>query len=764
MRRVDPSGRIYTVAGTGIPSPYNEDGIAATSANINWPNALAVTADGVIYIAEQTGNRIRRVDTAGTIITVAGNGQASYAGENGNPLLATLSNPSGVALGPDGSLYIADQVNYRVRRVAPSLPGLQETEVLVPNETAEEVYVFDANGRHVRTRDGLTGALRYEFTSDDGALTEIEHGDGNVTIIERNGNGELQAIVGPYGQRTEFTLDDGYIVMAKNPNDEETHFTYSDDGLMETMTDARAHAWTFTYDALGRLEHDSDPAGGSKSLVRTGAGQNYEVEVSTELGRTRSYSVETLADGTQRRIMTNPDGTITQRDKLLSRVETTTDPDGTIRSRQPAPDDRFGLQAPVLTETITTPVGNLQFSRQMTRSATLVGNDPLHLASQDEVTTINGTRIFQRNFDDGTPNDTLTEISAEGRQVVSTIDPHGRVIKMQPSGLHPIRFGYDSNGRLNSMKHGPDPDTADTRTTTLTYKGGTSTDAGYLDSMTETVSDTESRAVQYSYDGAGRTTAQTFLSPDNRTVEFEYDPTGNLNGVTPPGQPEHTFGFSPVNVLETYLPPEVAPSPTPRATTYLNNEDRQLTRITQPDGKRVDFAFSATSGNLDTVTLQPSGEVRTYSYDETSGQLEGLSAADADLAFTYDGSLLTAETWTGIGTVTHNYDNNFHQTGLQLNSTPAISFSYDQDGLMTAAGVLTLTRRADNGLLQNTTLGDTTDAWVYNQCGEPDRYTVSYNSAPLFDVQYLGRDKLGRITQKRESIEGGTAVDTYYRY
>lgn len=535
---------------------------------------------------------------------------------------------------------------------------------------------------------------------------------------------------------------------------------------MQSMTDARSHTWTFTYDALGRLTHDADPAGGSKSLSRSGAGEDYTVTLSTEMGRTTSYAVERLADGTQRRLTTAPDGSESQRDRLASRIIETTDPDGTERTLQPAPDDRFGVQAPELTEIITTPE-NLQQTRQTVRTTAMVAGNPLNVSSQQDVTTINATRVFQRNFTNGTPNDTLTEISAENRQTISTLDPQGRVIKLQRTGLHPIRFGYDGDGRLETIKHGPDPDTSATRITTMTYKGGTGTDKGYLDTVTDIISATESRTVQYSYDGAGRVSTQTHLSPDNRTIGFDYDATGNLTGVTPPGQPEHTFDFSPIHQLDTYLPPEVDPSPTPRATTYDYNDDRQLTAITQPDGKQVDFTFHAITGKLETLTLQPSGEVRTYSYDGDTGQLESIStnaADDPDLTFTYDGFLLTGEAWSGMGSVTHIYDNNFHQTGLQVNAATPINFSYDKDGLMTAAGALNLTRSATNGLLQSTALGNTSDTWTYNLFGEPQRYTASYNATPIFDVEYLERDHLGRITRKRESIEGSAAVDTYYRY
>ena len=112
-------GRITTVAGTGAPG-FNGDEIPATEASLNQPFGMTVGPDGSLYIADGGNNRLRKVGSDGIIRTVAGNGLAGWSGDGGPATEAALFGPTGVAVGPEGSLYIADQLNNRVRRVDPA--------------------------------------------------------------------------------------------------------------------------------------------------------------------------------------------------------------------------------------------------------------------------------------------------------------------------------------------------------------------------------------------------------------------------------------------------------------------------------------------------------------------------------------------------------------------------------------------------------------------------------------------------------------------
>ena len=116
IRRVDPTGTISTVAGTGSAG-FSGDGGAATAAQLRSPEAVALDDGGNLYIADTGNARVRRVDTAGTIATLAGTGTKGFSGDGGAAAAARLGAPGGLAIGPDGSLYVSDTTNHRVRRI-----------------------------------------------------------------------------------------------------------------------------------------------------------------------------------------------------------------------------------------------------------------------------------------------------------------------------------------------------------------------------------------------------------------------------------------------------------------------------------------------------------------------------------------------------------------------------------------------------------------------------------------------------------------------
>ena len=116
IREVDTNGTISTVAGIGSYG-YSGDGAEATNAGLYWPDGVAFDPLGNLYIADMDNSRIRKVDTNGFITTVAGNGSLTYSGDGGAAINASLNAPDGLALDPFGNLYIADTLNNRIRKV-----------------------------------------------------------------------------------------------------------------------------------------------------------------------------------------------------------------------------------------------------------------------------------------------------------------------------------------------------------------------------------------------------------------------------------------------------------------------------------------------------------------------------------------------------------------------------------------------------------------------------------------------------------------------
>jgi YD repeat-containing protein len=253
IRQVTTAGIITTLAGDGTPG-FGGDGGPATEAQLSFPSGVALGLDGALYLADLFNNRIRRVGLNGTISTVAGTGSTAFNGENQPAAMAALDNPAGIALGPEGNLYIADTFHYRVRRLAPALPSFALDMISVVSDDGREQYIFSSAGRHLRTEDTQTGATRYEFFYTNGRLSQLKDVHGNTTTIERDANGNPTAIVAPFGQRTTLRLDaNDYLDRITNPAGEAVTFTYQPDGLMTDMVDARQFAYHFTYDAQGRL-------------------------------------------------------------------------------------------------------------------------------------------------------------------------------------------------------------------------------------------------------------------------------------------------------------------------------------------------------------------------------------------------------------------------------------------------------------------------------------------------------------------------------
>jgi uncharacterized protein (TIGR03437 family) len=215
IRRVTPSGTITTVAGNGTMS-FSGDGGPATLAGMQDPSGVAVDAAGNLYIAAEGNFRIRRVTPEGTITTVAGNGISGFSGDGGPAISAELANPNGVAVDAAGNLYIADQVgSYRIRRVTPagtittvagngkygfSGDGGPATQAALGVSTGIAVdrvgnlYIADEDNYRIRrvtpagTITTVAGNGKYGFSGDGGPATAAPLGSPSGVAVDGAGN------------------------------------------------------------------------------------------------------------------------------------------------------------------------------------------------------------------------------------------------------------------------------------------------------------------------------------------------------------------------------------------------------------------------------------------------------------------------------------------------------------------------------------------------------------------------------------------------
>ncbi|MGB6163409.1 MAG: protein kinase [Pseudonocardiaceae bacterium] len=176
IRRVDPAGIIMTVAGNRTRG-FSGDGGPATQAQLYSPEQIDIDRDGNLYIADQVNNRIRRVDRAGIITTVAGSGAKGFSGDGGTARAAQLNNVWGIAVDDAGNLYIADAGNNRIRKVD---PGGKITTI-----AGTDVAGFSGDGEPA-TQAELNNPFGVSVGAD-GAVYIADYSNGRIRKIDAAG-------------------------------------------------------------------------------------------------------------------------------------------------------------------------------------------------------------------------------------------------------------------------------------------------------------------------------------------------------------------------------------------------------------------------------------------------------------------------------------------------------------------------------------------------------------------------------------------------
>ena len=212
VREIQKNGTIVTYAG-GNTGGFSGDNGPAIKAQLFKPWGLATDAAGNLYIADSGNNRIRRVDTSGTITTYAGTGTAGFSGDNGPALQAELFSPLQLAFDAKGNLYISDSGNYRVRMITPAgvittvagngaaggagdggsaLNAQLEPWGIAVDSSAnlyianpERIRKVDVTTRIITTIAG-TGALG--FSGDNGPATSAEMSGVTYLALDASGN------------------------------------------------------------------------------------------------------------------------------------------------------------------------------------------------------------------------------------------------------------------------------------------------------------------------------------------------------------------------------------------------------------------------------------------------------------------------------------------------------------------------------------------------------------------------------------------------
>jgi RHS repeat-associated protein len=750
VRAVAPDGTIRTVAGNGSRG-FSGDGGPASAASFDDIGGLAVDADGVLYIADTNNHRVRRVTPDGIVDTLAGSGdggvtKGKYGGDGGPALQARLNRPEALALGVDGDIFVADTFNNRIRRLRSRFgQGSSVNEIAIAREDGREVYIFTPAGRHLRTVHSLTGAVLRSFAYDDaGRLTAVTDGAGNVTVIERDGQGNPTAIVAPRGQRTILAVDgNGYLASVGNPAGETHRFTYhAAGGLLASFRDPAGNAAAMQYDAAGRLAREDLPGGGFWQVNRVQDSAGYTVTLASAEGRATVYGVARPPFGAKQQQNIFPYGGSASAVQKADGSRSSAFSTGATLQTVDGPDPRWGMQAPLARSLTYRTPGGKSYSQAYTRTAQLAdANDLLSVVWLTDTLSVNGQ--LYRTLYDG-PTRRITATTPAGRQTFLQLDARGHVTSIGPAGLAPIELTYNPDGALARFS-----------------QGGQQWQYVYdPQGRAESRTDAAGNRVAFTYDLAGRVTSAQM--PDSGLMQFSYDANGNRSAVTMPSGALHRMAYTPRNDLESYTPPGNPPY------RFAYNLAGDLTQFTLPGGRSLQYSYDGAGRR--TAIVSPEGSVQ-MGYAGAGRWLATLASHPLDgrlpqtITFTYDGSLVTGMQWSGFAPAqfTYEYNADLLPTLMTLASSPdtvVVALARDGDGLVTGYGPFTLARNGPHGATSRIGASALAVDYAYDSLGRLVERAHTVAGQPLYRIR-LSYDVAGRIVERVEAAQGVTETLAY---
>lgn len=187
IRKLDPAGIITTIVGDGH-NQFDGDGKTAIRASLSFPTSVAIDAKGNIFIADKDNHRIRKVDVSGTITTIAGGKRQGFSGDDGPAIDAILDTPLGVVVDASGNIFITDTGNQRIRKI-------DSSGIITTIAGSREGYSGDGGAAiyaQLFTPEGLAIDSRGNIFNADTSNHRIRKIDlsGIITTVAGNGKQE----------------------------------------------------------------------------------------------------------------------------------------------------------------------------------------------------------------------------------------------------------------------------------------------------------------------------------------------------------------------------------------------------------------------------------------------------------------------------------------------------------------------------------------------------------------------------------------------
>lgn len=750
-----------------VPGIEYTMGKRAVQTMLEGATAIALSYSGVLYIAETDEkkiHRIRQVSTDGEITHLAGalsdcdcKNDANcdcYQTGDGYAKDARLNCPSSLVVSPDGTLYVADLGNIRIRAIRRNQPptgslasGPSSYEVASP--ASQELYVFDTNGTHQFTMSLVTGDYKYNFSySNEEDVTAVTDSSGNTLRIRRDTNRMPVRVVAPDNQVIWLTIGtNGGLKTLTAQGQELVLFSYhGNSGLLATKSIQIGWTTFYDYDSEGRLTNVTFPTGVVTNLHGDMSSGAVAVDIETS-GRDEDVSITTN--------LSSIDSFYTLvQDQLRNSYQVGNDhslrviyANGMDTHYQTEPHILAGAANPtVARRNMTLPGENGQnlvewrFRKEQTRGKVIVFGRKLR---------VNGRNLLSVDYDRSLRTEKIYD---DHRKFLLKIiyDTQGHPTLWVPSSkLLSVNLTYSSTGQVTGLQRGPTTEKWEYdiqgRIISRVFADGKTWSYTYLDKSMVLLLHSQHQYI-FDYDSGDRLSAVTMPSVARHTMQTIRSIGYYRNIYTPPeSNASVTVDYSEDGQLL-----RVAHLGTGRCILYKYRRQNKLAEILY-DSTRVSFTYDETAGVLKTVNLQSEGFICSIRYRQIGPLVDRQI-----FRFSEDGMVNARFDYT--------YDNSFRVTSMQavINETPLPIDLYQFDdisGKVEQFGKFGVIYYDINQIISTAVMTYTKHFDQHGRIKEI-QYEIFRSLMYWITIQY---DNMGRVT-KREIKIGPFANTTKYGY
>uniref|UniRef100_A0A672SRQ7 Teneurin transmembrane protein 3 n=1 Tax=Sinocyclocheilus grahami TaxID=75366 RepID=A0A672SRQ7_SINGR len=697
-----------------VPGIEYTMGKRAIQTTLEGATAIALSYSGVLYIAETDEkkiNRIRQVSTDGEISHLAGapsdcdcKNDANcdcYQTGDGYAKDARLNTPSSLVVSPNGTLYVADLGNIRIRAIRHNRPpqgslGLYE----VASPASQELYVFDSNGTHQYTMSLVTGDYKYNFSySNEDDITAVTDSSGNTLRVRRDPNRMPVRIVAPDNQVIWLTIGtNGGLKTLTAQGQELVLFTYhGNSGLLATKSIQIGWTTFYDYDSEGRLTNVTFPTGVITSLIG-------------EMDRALTVDIETSGRDDDVSITTN----LSSIDSFYTLVQ-----------------------------------GAASLFLEMFHTANQAVTHRLNQWFSSFFGRVNGRNLLSVDYDRSLRTEKIYD---DHRKFLLKIvyDASGHPTLWVPSSkLMSVNLTYSGTGQVTSIQRGPTVERVEYdsqgRIVSRTFADGKTWSYTYLDKSMVLLLHSQRQYI-FDYDLQDRLSAITMPSVARHTMQTIRSVGYYRNIYNPPESNASVM----VDYSEDGQLLRVAHLGTGRRVLYKYRRQNKLSEILY-DSTRVSFTYDETAGVLKTVNLQSEGFICSIRYRQIGPLVDRQI-----FRFSEDGMVNARFDYT--------YDNSFRVTSMQgvINETPLPIDLYQFDdisGKVEQFGKFGVIYYDINQIISTAVMTYTKHFDVHGRIKEI-QYEIFRSLMYWITIQY---DNMGRVT-KREIKIGPFANTTKYGY